>query len=100
MADNYTTPLARAARIMEIIIPCYMFGKSWGISDEKTVDLFRAMFPSFLVNMAEFFKGIMHTDKCQYTAIFFNVLRSDCWLHGCCYSCSDHASGAAGQKIS
>lgn len=73
MADNYTTPLARAARIMEIIIPCYMFGKSWGISDEKTVDLFRAMFPAFIVNMAEFFKGIMHTDNMNIQRFFSTV---------------------------
>jgi hypothetical protein len=73
MAENYTTPLARAARIMEIIIPCYMFGKSWGIADEKTVDLFRAMFPSFLVNMAEFFKGIMHTDNANIQRLFSTV---------------------------
>jgi hypothetical protein len=70
MADNYTTPLARAARIMEIIIPCYMFGKAWGIADEKTVDLFRAMFPAFLVNMAEFFKGVMHTDNANIQRFF------------------------------
>ncbi len=65
MADNdsYKTPLARAARIMEIIIPCYMFGKAWGISDAKTVDLFRAMFPPFLIDIAEFFKRIMQTDN-------------------------------------
>ena len=73
MADNYTTPLARAARIMEIIIPCYMFGKSWGIADEKTVDLFRAMFPAFIVNMAEFFKGIMHTDNMNIQRFFSTV---------------------------
>ena len=31
-ADVYKTPLAKAARIMEIIIPAYMFGKAWGIA--------------------------------------------------------------------
>ncbi len=63
MAKNYTTPLARWARIMEIIIPCYMFGKAWGIADSKTVDLFRAMFPPFLIDIAEFYKRIMQTDN-------------------------------------
>ena len=70
MADNYTTPLARAARIMEIIIPCYMFGKAWGIADSKTVDLFRAMFPPFLINIAEFFKKIMQTDNANIQRFF------------------------------
>jgi hypothetical protein len=70
MADNYTTPLARAARIMEIIIPCYMFGKAWGIADKRTVDLFRAMFPSFLIDIAEFFKRIMQTDNANIQRFF------------------------------
>ncbi len=68
--NNYTTPLARAARIMEIIIPCYMFGKSWGISDAKTLDLFRAMFPPFLIDIAEFFKRIMQTDNANIQRFF------------------------------
>jgi len=33
MENNYTTPLARWARILEIFIPGYMFGKSYGIAD-------------------------------------------------------------------
>jgi hypothetical protein len=70
MAENYTTPLARAARIMEIVIPCYMFGKAWGIADAKTVDLFRAMFPSFLIDIAEFFKRIMQTDNANIQRFF------------------------------
>jgi hypothetical protein len=70
MADNYTTPLARAARIMEIIIPCYMFGKAWGIADKRTVDLFRAMFPAFLIDIAEFFKKIMQTDNANIQRFF------------------------------
>jgi cytochrome bd-type quinol oxidase subunit 2 len=61
MVHNYTTPLARWARILEIFIPGYMFGKSWGIADEKTADLFRAEFPVFLINAAEFLKGILQT---------------------------------------
>jgi hypothetical protein len=73
MADNYTTPLARWARALEIFIPCYMFGKAWGIADEKTVDLFRAMFPAFLVNMAEFFKGILQTDNANIQRLFSTV---------------------------
>ena len=71
--NNYTTPLARAARIMEIVIPCYMFGKSWGISDARTLDLFRAMFPPFLIDIAEFFKGIMHTDNANIQRFFSTV---------------------------
>jgi hypothetical protein len=70
MAENYTTPLARAARIMEIIIPCYMFGKAWGIADKRTVDLFRAMFPAFLIDIAEFFKKIMQTDNANIQRFF------------------------------
>ena len=42
-------------------LPAYMFGKSWGIADEKTVDLFRAEFPSFLINGAEFLKSLVPT---------------------------------------
>lgn len=73
MAENYTTPLARAARIMEIIIPCYMFGKAWGIADKRTVDLFRAMFPAFLIDIAEFFKKIMQTDNVNIQRFFSTV---------------------------
>ena len=60
---HYTTPLAKWARILEIFVPGYMFGKSWGISDEKTVDLFRAMFPPFLIDGAELLKKMIHTDN-------------------------------------
>ena len=63
MESNYTTPLARTARILEIFIPGYMFGKSWGISNEHTVDLFRAQFPAFLINGAEAIKGLVATDS-------------------------------------
>ena len=63
MENNYTTPLARWARALEIVIPGYMFGKSYGIADEKTVDLFRAQFPAFLINLAEYLKTIFQTDN-------------------------------------
>jgi hypothetical protein len=61
MSNNYKTPLARIARALEIFIPGYMFGKSWGIANERTVDLFRAEFPSFLIDMAEGIKGLITT---------------------------------------
>jgi len=61
MENNYTTPLARWARILEILIPVYMFGKYWGLADEKTVDLFRIQYPSFLIDTTEFLKGVLHT---------------------------------------
>ena len=70
MEDTYTTPLARCARILEIFIPGYMFGKAWGIADEKTVDLFRAQFPAAAVDMAEFFKTIMKTDNQNLQRVF------------------------------
>ena len=63
MEGNYTTPLARWARILEIFIPCYMFGKSWGIADKKTFELFRAMFPTFLIDGADYLKKLIHTDN-------------------------------------
>ncbi len=59
MAEIYSTPLARWARALEIFIPGYMFGKSYGIADEKTVDLYRAQFPAFLINIAEYLKAIL-----------------------------------------
>jgi len=63
MENNYTTPLARWARILEIFIPGYMFGKAYGIADEKTVDLFRAEFPAFLIDTAQSLKGMLHTEN-------------------------------------
>jgi len=59
MDDTYRSPWAKVARILEIIIPAYMFGKSWGIADEKTVDLFRAEFPRAVIDGAEFLKGLV-----------------------------------------
>lgn len=73
MEPNYTSPFAKWARILEIFIPGYMFGKSYGIADAKTVDLFRAQFPAFLVDMAEYVKGIMHTDNHNLQLLFSTV---------------------------
>jgi hypothetical protein len=56
---RYTTPLAKWARVLEIFIPGYMFGKAWGIANEQTVDLFRVVFPSFLIDMAEKMKTLV-----------------------------------------
>ena len=53
MEDTYKTPLAKVARFCEIFIPGYMFGKAWGIAHDSTLDLYRAMFPAFLINIAE-----------------------------------------------
>jgi hypothetical protein len=63
MNKPYTTPLAKWARILEIFVPIYMFGKSWGMSDEKTLDLFYAVFPRFLVKGAQFVKGMFSTNS-------------------------------------
>ncbi len=73
MADTYTTPLARWARVLEIFIPGYMFGKAYGIADEKTVDLFRAQFPAFLINLAEYLKGILQTDNTNLQRFITNT---------------------------
>jgi len=62
MEQAYKTPLASWARAMEIFIPAYMFGKSWGIADDRTVALFRAQFPAFCIDMAEKLKELMQTD--------------------------------------
>ena len=61
MDTDYRTPLAKWARVLEIFIPGYMFGKSWGIAKDITVDLYRATFPPFLINGAEYLKQILHT---------------------------------------
>jgi hypothetical protein len=71
MDSKYTTPLAKTARIMEIFIPGYMFGKAWGIANEpRTVEVFRAEFPAFLVNMAEGIKGAIETDSVSLQRLF------------------------------
>jgi hypothetical protein len=36
-----------------------MFGKAWGIASPVTVDLYRAVFPPFLINWAEALKGVI-----------------------------------------
>ena len=58
METTYTTPFAKWARFMEVLIPAYMFGKSWAIADAQTVELFRAEFPPFLIDMAEYLKSL------------------------------------------
>lgn len=70
MQANYTTPLAKWARVLEIFIPGYMFGKAWGMGDEVTVDLFRVTFPPFLIDMAEFFKRVLSTDNTNLQRLF------------------------------
>jgi len=61
MEDTYKTPLAKWARLLEIFIPAYMFGKAWGIATETTLPLYRVTFPAFLVDMAEGVKALLHT---------------------------------------
>ncbi len=70
MDTTYTTPLAKWARFLEIFIPGYMFGKAWGIANEKTVELYRATFPPFLIDMAEFFKRTVQTDNANLQRLF------------------------------
>ena len=57
--EKYTTPLAKWSRILEIFIPGYMFGKAWGIANEHTVELYRVIFPPFLIDMAEYMKTLV-----------------------------------------
>ena len=61
MENQYTTPFATWARIFEIIIPIYMFGKSWAMFDERTVQLFQAVFPKFLVDGAVTIRSFLET---------------------------------------
>ena len=61
MDNQYISPFARWARLFEIIIPIYMFGKSWAMFDEKTVELFQAVFPKFLVDGAITIRGFLET---------------------------------------
>ena len=64
LEEKYITPLAKWARLLEIFIPGYMFGKAWGIANAQTVDLYRVIFPPFLINMAEYMKhSLMVTDN-------------------------------------
>ena len=73
MEDTYTTPLAKWARFMEIFIPGYMFGKAYGIAHESTVELYRATFPTFLVDMAEGIKRALETDSHALELLFATV---------------------------
>jgi len=61
MENQYTSPFAKWARIFEIIIPIYMFGKSWAMFDERTVQLFQAVFPKFLVDGAVTIRSFLET---------------------------------------
>ena len=61
MENQYTSPFAKWARIFEIIIPIYMFGKSWAMFDERTVQLFQAVFPKFLVDGAVTVRSFLET---------------------------------------
>ena len=68
--ERYITPLAKWSRVLEIFIPGYMFGKAWGIATEKTVDLYKVIFPKFLIEMAEKMKGLMTTDSASLERLF------------------------------
>ena len=70
MEDTYKTPLAKIARFLEIFIPGYMFGKAWGIAHESTLDLYRATFPPFLIDLAEAMKKIIDTDSHSLQLLF------------------------------
>jgi hypothetical protein len=61
--ERYTTPLAKWSRVLEIFIPGYMFGKAWGIANQHTVDLYKVIFPSFLIEMAEYMKTLVQIDS-------------------------------------
>lgn len=68
--ERYITPLAQWARVLEIFIPGYMFGKAWGIANEQTVELYKVIFPSFLVTMAEGMKGLITTESAALERLF------------------------------
>jgi hypothetical protein len=68
--ERYITPLAKWARLLEIFIPGYMFGKAWGIANAQTVDLYKVIFPPFLIDMAEAMKKIMVTDSAALQRLF------------------------------
>jgi len=57
--ERYITPLAHWARVLEIFIPGYMFGKAWGIANEHTVEIYKVIFPEFLIKMAEGMKEVL-----------------------------------------
>lgn len=64
-ANTYRTPLAKWARILEIIIPAYMLGKSWGIAQPDNIELFKAQFPTFIVNITEAMKSIFTVNSVE-----------------------------------
>jgi len=69
--ERYITPLAKWSRVLEIFIPGYMFGKAWGIATEQTVELYRVIFPAFLINMAEGMKRwLIQTDSAALERVF------------------------------
>ena len=47
---GYSSPLARWARALEIAIPTYMLGKSWGLANAHTAEIYRAEFPRFIAD--------------------------------------------------
>jgi hypothetical protein len=63
--ENYQTPLAKWARLLEIIIPAYMLGKSWGIAQPHSIDLFKAQFPTWLITAIEWMKGLFPTNSVE-----------------------------------
>lgn len=63
--NTYRTPLAKWARIVEIIIPAYMLGKAWGIAEPENLDLFKAQFPTFIINLTEAMKGVVKVSSVE-----------------------------------
>lgn len=68
--ERYITPLAKWARVLEIFVPGYMFGKAFGIANATTVELYRVTFPTFLIDLAESMKKIMVTDSAALQRLF------------------------------
>ena len=99
LEERYITPLAKWARILEIFIPGYMFGKAWGIANAQTVDLYRAIFPPFLIDMAEKMKGLMVTDSASSGAPVFDLFRRSGRLSGYSHTGCVHASRAGRPQI-
>ncbi|MEN6463364.1 MAG: hypothetical protein ABFC94_18595 [Syntrophomonas sp.] len=64
--------LAWWARILEIIIPAYMFGKSWGMVQEKNIELFRMQFPAFLIDTTKALNNLV-TVKSEYLMRFIST---------------------------
>lgn len=64
--------LAWWARIMEIIIPAYMFGKSWGMVQEENIELFRMQFPAFLIDTTKALNNLVSV-KSEYLMRFIST---------------------------